>query len=271
MNQVRPRPVRRHRAPRYPTKLEVLREPGLLETHVPAGWLSHRELAGVVGACLAANTVGCSTSTSANAPNAHLTDTGPASVSMVAPVYGGVPPKILARNRGSSACVAVAPPVFLSEEEALQIIVEELSQQGLTFSDRNVPLKSVIITWREYERKYDWISETRRGDIAEVTKPLQVDRVDPDHQVGVEYIDSLEAFHLGEYEPHAAAASVAAEVAKQGSSIRFGAFYDPSKMLPTELRWAHGEKREEATAECQRLLRLQVKSFIDWLKGQGVI
>jgi len=37
--------------------------------------------------------------------------------------------------------VMVNPPVFLSEEEALQVITEELAQTGLTFPERKVPMR----------------------------------------------------------------------------------------------------------------------------------
>jgi hypothetical protein len=43
-----------------------------------------------------------------------------------------------------------------------------------------------------------------------------------------------------------------------------------SKILEPYIR-ASGQISFDARAESRRLLRLQVKDFIDWLKGQGVI
>jgi hypothetical protein len=63
--------------------------------------------------------------------------------------------------------------------------------------------------------------------------------------------------------------------------VRIGIFYDP--LTPYNPKAVYEEKdlellkqkfeelRTSARTESKRLLRLQVKDFIDWLKGQGVI
>jgi hypothetical protein len=62
--------------------------------------------------------------------------------------------------------------------------------------------------------------------------------------------------------------------------VHFGAFYDPITTMDMRKLWRADGKlppdawkvaRTEAQEEAKRLLRLQVKDFIDWLKGQGVI
>jgi hypothetical protein len=60
-------------------------------------------------------------------------------------------------------------------------------------------------------------------------------------------------------------------VQAKGKGVCFGAFYDPA-VRPDRRGYAEGAEAEKAArAKSKRLLRLQVKDFVDWLKGQGVI
>ena len=107
-----------------------------------------------------------------------------------------------------------------------------------------------------------------------VISPLQVDLRDPDHQVEIEFVnfddfDRMCGDCAGlDFEPHAyldlkrAASHVSSQVERHGKNVYFGTFYDP--MVETE-------DKQYNLIESERLLRLQVKDFIDWLKGQGVI
>ncbi|MBU0717558.1 MAG: hypothetical protein KJ749_04855 [Planctomycetes bacterium] len=67
------------------------------------------------------------------------------------------------------SCIAVVAPVYLSEEEALQIITEELTQSGIkpqqpesrlagVSSRLDRLLADVKITARHVDYPYDWIS-----------------------------------------------------------------------------------------------------------------
>jgi hypothetical protein len=64
--------------------------------------------------------------------------------------------------------------ISLSEEEGLGIIKEELAKSGIPFSQMNVE-------WSEVQ-------------IPNAPKPLNVDLVDPDHKVAVEFVSSNEQF-----------------------------------------------------------------------------
>ena len=276
VSRMRTESFNKYRTPRYPTKLQILEDPQLLEKHIPPAWLSNRELAAVLGLCLAANTAGCAE----NGPNGSTTRkpiaTGQSSANMVAPVF----PKESApaepvQDRGMPGCIAVAPPVFLSEEEALQVITEELNSNGIVLSERDVKIDSVTITGKAMEFRQDWISDTRDWKFKELTEQFEVDAVDPVNDVAVEYIaEKDEKFFFaidGIYGSRPAAELLTRQVSKQDIGLRLGTFYHPQEGLPRKFRWARGEERQEAVEECERLLRLQVNDFVDWLKGQGVI
>ncbi|MHC4696713.1 MAG: hypothetical protein ACYTFA_08230 [Planctomycetota bacterium] len=285
MSKLKLRSLHRCSIPAYPTKLEALADGKLLENHLPPGWLSHGDLAGVLGTFLAANTVGCSPNTPPATGNTPATNTNPAKAAIVAPLFEH------GDGRGATGCVVVAVPVFLSEEEALLIVLEELAGHGLDLSEKNVELSSVVIRRTVYERQYDWVSE-RHGHVQrEVVEPFNVDLRDPEKGIAVEYVARDECRQLGgqvfgassvsSYDLKSAARSVADQVSSTGRGAYFGAFYDPLVYADRSgYRYAAGaenrrarmrDARTQAAAESKRLLRQQVRDFVDWLKGQGVI
>jgi hypothetical protein len=121
-------PVTRYKVPRYPTRLEVQADTTLLEKHMPAAWKSHAEIVTVL---LATNS--CSDFAQNPAP-AVINE--PA---VVAPIFVHGP------GRGAVGCVVVNPPVFLYEQDAMQVIREELRKSGVKLSEAKVPLRAVKI------------------------------------------------------------------------------------------------------------------------------
>jgi hypothetical protein len=281
MTKLISRPLRRCPASAYPTTLEVLADPELLRRHVPPAWLKHKEVAGALGAFLAANAAGCSGTAPGTGSGYGSTGVGADAPAIVAPMFEHGDGR--GRSRWTLACIAVAAPTYLPEEEAIAIIRDELARQGLPMSQRDVELSSVIIRGRELKQGYEWVVGQRGWEFIDMTGPLEVDLMDPRRGVAVEYVAREDFDRLGgddqawgAMDIKRAAASLASEVARQGRGVYFGAFYDPVKHFGFG-GWADAEERgwasskEEARAEAARLLREQVKDFVDWLKAQGVI
>jgi hypothetical protein len=257
------RPVRRGFAVAYPTRLEVLADPALLREHIPASWLSKKELAGVLGVLMAFNAGGCSKDRPSGTSTRPAGNDLAGKAAIVAPVFEH------GEGRGASGCVMVNPPVFLSEEEALQAITEELAQTGLRFSERKVRVEGVSIPARQMALEQDWVTGKPKLNPVVIpgrSNPLEVDLKDPVHQIAVEFVSENDYIALGgpnsmssvqSYEFKEVANWVGKQVQEQGHGVRMAVFYDP--------------KAGRDLSESKRLLRLQVKDFIDWLKGQGVI
>lgn len=294
------KPVRRHRKPRYPTRLEALADRTLLERHLPASWRRNKEMAAVTALLLGINSV--VRAGDAKAPISKA--------AVVAPIFNH------GEGRGATGCVSVAPPVFLSEEEAFQVIQEELTKHGVNLAVRSQQWKDVKIAKRTYrlvmgKGEKDLSYEEQRGRLKATetadANSLTVDAVDPAKHVAVEFVSvknyaeaggldtgSYDVVYEGSnssgmsmstvstYDFAETAKYVAGKVARQKrEKVFFGAFYDPaayeeldSRRTPKtkeewQARWAEMDKRSRA--ESKRLLRLQVRDFIEWLKGQGVI
>ena len=266
------KPLKRYGRPHYPTRLEVLRERDLLTQHVPPTWRT-AEMAGAVAVLLAVN--GCTNQepTSVSKPEAPPQT---ASISMerrpVAPATARTSPQAAVvapifehgTGRGAIGCVVVAAPAFLSEEEALQVITEQLKQAGVEIARINAALPTVNIRQ------------------AKETKPLETDGLTADGVIAFEFVSESDYFNFGgrrsrstvqDYNLVSVAQSLVQQVADKGYGVYFGAFYDPMQSASgrgsADVRWR--ERASNAREESKRLLREQVADFVGWLKGQGVI
>jgi len=293
-----PSPVRRYREPGYPTRLAVLDDPGLLARHLPPAWLRCAATAGAAAVLLAAGN-------SALAGEAKRAP-DPKAAAIVAPIFEH------GEGRGATGCVVANPPAFLSEEEALQVIKEELAKGGVQLSQEGVVLETVRISPR-YERGKKvgdkWVEEI--VEEPERAKPLRLDAVDPKSHVAAEFVSAKEYYELGgtgsgssvnDYDFKGVAKSLSERVKGGAKGLYFGAFYDPAlspnvqklfsedeelkKLQAKPSKERSQEERDraqqryneiwkkahaEGRAESQKLLREQVKDFVDWLKAQGAI
>lgn len=103
-------------------------------------------------------------------------------------------------GRGATGCAVTSPPVFLSEEEALQILREELAKNGIDLKAGPV-LKDVRIPHRLVTSEMSATQERRfRDKIVESKKhvnPLRLTAIDPKKKIAVEFVSKRRYFALG--------------------------------------------------------------------------
>ncbi len=276
------KPVRRYPKPTYPTRLAVVARPELLRRRQPPAWRQLPGMAGAVGLFLCAEEAMLK---AADRPSkAGPSATRPDAVAVVAPIFKH------GEGRGATGCIVMSPPVFLSEEEAMQVVREEMAAQGVRLSTNKVVVAGV-----------DRLGVWKRAE-GERLRPFEADAADAKRKVAVEFVGEYEARSVTEekqmreieqgrgveistvasYDMPEAAEYVGNKVKRQATDkVYFGAFYDPlaGKMDFEKIARPGGkdagerfEKMEtEAKAESRRLLRLQVQDFVKWLQGQGVI
>ncbi len=254
------RPVQSYRTPAYPTRLDVLADPRLLKENFPAAWRFAPQMAGVVAVMLAVN--------ACTAPNLKE---HPNRAAIVAPIFQH------GEGRGMTGCVMETPPVFLSEEEAFQVITEEMSRAGVEGWSRNVEFKEVKFS--EYGERFTSFG-IRTGKIPGTTKPLNVDLQNDEHDIAIEFVSTADYWVLGgfqnmmsvqEYDFQHVAQDVASEVQKHGHDVYFGTFYEPGVDVEYGSISDWGKVQAKGKEEAKELLREQVQDFIEWLQAQGVI
>jgi hypothetical protein len=195
-------------------------------------------------------------------------------------------------------CSPFTASIVLSEDDALLIIAEELRLHGVALSKRSVEMPSVIVSRRERRPGYEWTSGRASGHFVRFDAPLEFDGVDAERRVAVEFVscgdyDGLAGpwFNEDPYvwtgpgELQRAAGYVADCVRGQPETVYFGVFYDPLEcpLDYDEFSRRHGtagpgrpepswdEVEQEARERSVELLRQQVRDFVEWLQGQGVI
>jgi hypothetical protein len=187
-------------------------------------------------------------------------------------------------GRGAMGCIVVSPPVFLSEEEGMQILREELAKSGIKLKAGSL-LAGVRIPARLEKRKLVDNGNGKKeykDEFVEVpsrAKPLKLGGIDSNKKIAVEFLSHKRYDDLrGEdgiplvqtFDFKGAAEYVAAQVKKQGrDQIFVGVFYDPLTKLSLKGDWKKDEK--EAKENSAKELRLQVQDFVTWLKKQKAI
>ncbi len=270
--------LRRYRRPAYPTRLEVLSHPDLLKRHIPPGWRAVPEMAGTVALFLMVN----STVKAADAKPASP----PGAAAIVAPIFEH------GEGRGATGCMVIAPPVFLSEEEAWQVIDEELARQNVKLPATGFELRGVKVARQrqEYSVGKDNKLEAKVEEQPGTAKPFKANRANLEKRIALEFVSEHDYHDLGgpmsmstvrSYELKQTAAALAEKVGKQAKeAVYFGVLYDPAvkpkeqtEKFKTQGQWIkfYLESQQKSRAEAQRLLRLQVQDFLKWLQAQGAI
>jgi hypothetical protein len=250
-------PLHDYTIPGYPAKKDVLINPAILKT-LPKRWNARPAVCVALSLTLTAGLFGCK----GNQPQTTS--------SLSIPVFEH------GEGTSSFGCVSVAPPVFLSEEEALQVIREEAEAKGVHFNDT----KSV--TGNDFPAPYLYYADENKPATWEGT--LELDGYDAALGIGFEFVsredviewaaESKNQVSVDTYEMKDTAGRLAKVV--EDTAV----FYDPAQDFNTfdmskmqsddfdEYREAY-EKDQKAKMIAE--LREQVRDFLAWLAAQGVI
>jgi len=293
------KPVKQYKSPEYPKKDRVHTK--ILVHTVPKRWGSGAAkialsalaaisltacedypLAGVPEPPPIKTDIQPSLNTPESSPFKHILDGDIAFHSVtVAPLF------IHGEGRGAYGCVMVAPPVFLSEAEALEVINEVAEEFGLSFRDKNTP---------SFDKVLQPSVRLDSGECGEQSlMKLVADYADAAHGIAIEFVSENDVrnwkneqlskspkphmeMSAGEYDIRDAAAqlSEALEYADApDTAVVTGVLYDPcsvsdeAKELALEYNYEDYEQKTRAFSAGQ--LKLQVRDFFEWLKAQGVI
>lgn len=281
---IKVKPLKFYKKPGYPGKECYEADPYLLLSYVPGSWLK-KPLA--VGALLAFVFSG-STPTAAN-ESLHSTTTKSKKVAnkektavdtntnantrqdeqkpdhkqgsvAIAPLF------IHGSGTGATGCIVMSPPVFLPEEEAIEIILSQLKKEGFQFEIRDHILPGVFT--REVMATYDGKWNPKKIEL-DVQYPFYFDLYDKQHNLGIKFVSGENYFKLGGPSNTSTVqgynmidiAQAVREKLRDYNKTNAAVFYDPlnHEKYP---RGSHKEALKQAGQE----LRKQVNNFIRWLK-----
>lgn len=236
-------PVKGYKEPKYPNKGEVRDNRRLLEA-VPERWKNNLYIGTALSTLITLTMTSCAHKNTKN-------HGGNEAAGIVAPIFEH------GTGRGSFGCQSIAPPAFLSEEEAYQVIQEEIKVYGITFNKNNFKISEKELDGYDSDKKigYEFMSTQ---DHEELIKP--------------EYISSVV-----DYDFQKAANIFSEEIKEENEGTTVGIFYNPMVEFSEELLKKLNEKenwedREEMVKNMAKEdLRKQVRDFLEWLKGQEII
>lgn len=314
-------PLSNYSLAEYPSMDEVQQHPHLLQA-IPKRWGRSKRLATLFGLGLLTQTslsgeeAGTSTDkipssvpspatraaigTSKNTPQV-----GQKASALVAPFLADA---INFDGRGSFGCVAVNPPEFLAEDEAMEIIRKELEAVGLKLKegeelkDVEIPLNGKRINiFKEEERNDTEIDEfgQERRKLRFAATEFSFDFADPEKSIYIEYLSARDHdlwLHSGmgtasSYNFPRAAQIFADSLQKRKSDKKnvFGIFFDPlpgvtlsgfdtqglteeqSKLANRELAREEEFQRANLQTRGQEKLRAQIRHFISFLRKEGLL
>jgi hypothetical protein len=186
-------------------------------------------------------------------------------------------------GRGASGCVVVAPPVFLSEDEAMAVLREELRAAGIQPNVSDVAFNDVVTS----ERRQHWLANASKAVVEEVpgtSRPVSIDAIDERRHIAVEFVSVDEYFNLGGirsgssvqgFDIKDVASELADKMRQTGRrSVCVGVFYDPVSTIDFRSKSGSGpidweKERKRAQEESIVALRSQVRDFVAWLRSNG--
>ena len=306
------RPAKGRGEPKYPTRRQALENPELLKS-APARWEKVPGMAALLGAlalCAARPDAAAGEETPAAAAMDAAAEKGERAGEKEIRKAGAAVAPILEEalagdGRGSFGCIAVSPPSFLSEDEALELIREELEAAGLKLRDDAVlegvpgPTGNRVdaqIVAKESEVSLITYQEALDGEPVLGPRKVRFDWADPERGVYVEYLarrdhrdwKGMDGSTVDFYDFADLAQKVSAAYGKYeaGRRTTFGVLFDPlahpgvedppvDDLTPEQRRLAEKEGKraseEAGNARAKEKLRRQARYFVEYLRGEGIL
>ena len=267
-------PVKNYKTPAYPTIERYVYNPQEFLRHAPHSWLGNAAVWTALVA-FSLNSGSC-----ARNPKHPVTQTDKKSdkkdqtqqkkqkqISFVAPVF------IHGEGISAFGCEVVAPPVIISEQDAMEIIKNEFAKHNILFekTDKNINIEV---------NKYDW----RNNKFNKSAKKIEFDAYNADLDFVFEYISSDDFNQYGDDDKEYAYSSVSInnykalaeklqKRIKKEKKLNAVVFYDPVAYLDREdrvnLSW--DEMEAKGKGKSKELLIQQVTDFIEWLKKEKLL
>jgi len=275
------KPVKSTKKPGYPTISRYIEHPQLLSKNIPVAWLKNKYVTTALASFIM---YGCNnfSNTAKNQPSVEII---PDSLSgnrnqqqadaihgmsvKVAPVF------VHGEGRGVTGCVAISPPVFISEEEALNIIFEALEAEGIKIQSGNNPvIKFSAPAIADDCHFFD--EEKTELPVAKVE--LEADGYNQENNLIIHYVSTwdFDKFRseddcrssVQDYDTQKAAGLIRENLVKEGKNNAV-VFYDP--LISERRRTRVGEPEETTKVTSRDMLLAQVQDFIVWMKNEGLL
>lgn len=285
------KPVKNYKSPKYPDKKIILTNPDMLKL-VPNRWSKSISTQIAFSSLLIMTLTACGQKYD-NSSKSFVPESTPAGASVYSsehPDNSNNPTECVAPifehgdGTGSFGCDSVAPPAFLSEEEAYQIIRDEAMKRGIYLERTNELLKDIQIPVT-YMFPLNHIPNPDNPDEFIPVYPsktknagnLALDGYQESKKIGFEFVsvDDFKGWQeksdtwasVEEYKVLDAAKTLREGIAEKTNNKYIGVFYDPI----ADVDFSTADSYDKMKKSSEELLRQQIADFIEWLKAMNVI
>ena len=280
------KPVEGTPKPKYPDKYSAEARQALVAAR-PNRWRNAPRLAGVLSASIVLGLSGCGESfTTLGTPSPSPTiieskTDEPGGVngttlsdSMPSLVWSDlfIPLFEFGEGTGSIGCMVIAPPVFLSEEEAHAILSAAFAEAGLTLDHDAFTILRAAIPVTDISPSFDNEKKTTKTTKGDLNTDLLV--LKDSLPVKFVSVNDLNNWQVEKWWNKGAGSSVSVYNIKEAAQRLVAknpgllVFYDPVTKIDMEISTSL-EQSQAAIAESEKLLRAQAEAFIEWLRAEG--
>jgi hypothetical protein len=260
------KPVKTKKELGFPTINEFARNPELLYKNIPSSWLKNKYVAASLAMFVLCGNVGKSQLEKKENIDFVLQEKQnkenqkSKKIVKVAPVFAH------GEGSGLTGCMAIAGPVFISEQEARTLIFDALKKEGIEVDTVDTPTISFSLpSKKKIDLKIDGFNKKFNLSIQYISgKDYKPFREYDTTENGFKKYYSTEGYSTKE------AASIISSEMKKINKYNSGVFYDP--LTKCEYRKVDGVNPcVIAKEESKELLLAQVQDFIQWLKDEGIL
>lgn len=281
------KPLKNSKKPNYPTIELYINNPVLLSKNVPENWLKNSCVATSLATFILLGSpkikvqASCINTAITDKIDFVQNDTIKEVIKdsvKIAPIFAH------GEGSGSTGCVVISPPVFISEIEAKELIFKRLKKEGFNLKIENndtiqFKSKQIIETNFSFEeiKEYPEINIVIKMDAYDSLLNFAIIYVSKDDYKNFVDIENWSRWTVKSYQTKKAAELIRNGFIENGKTnavvfyepLRTGNEYTHRELMEFELKGENYESTERNLSK--QLLLDQVEDFIKWIKQENII
>lgn len=274
------KPIKKGKAPNYPTIEHYVEHPELLSKNIPESWMRNKYVAtslatfillGNPKTRIQTNQIGTEILDKINSEVKDNTISEVTDSFKIAPIFAH------GDGAGATGCVVMSPPVFIPEDEAKKIIFNKLAEEGFTIDTVNTE----SIEFKTKQIAISCIGQEELSKYPEVEVKMKLDGYESNMKLAIEFVsvddyqkfaekENLWGCSVTEYDTKKAAEIIREELVANGKTNAV-IFYDPITSIDFERNNDWRKSEIIARKDAEKLLLEQVEDFIKWFKKENII
>lgn len=273
------KPVKQAKKPKYPTLEYYIKNPELLSNSIPESWIKNKYvvLSLATFVLLGSPRSGGTVNPSATEIQDKIGPDQKGQVSVrdhdpvkIAPIFAH------GDGSGATGCIVMSPPVFISEDEAREIIFNALSAEGIAFDTTDCP----VIKFKALPIANDCFGDNDTTNVPDVNVEFRMDGYNKELNLAIQYVSADDYYKFRSddgcwssvqgFDTKRAAEIIRKELNANGKTNTV-VFYDPMPSVNFEDNEGWEKSQKEAKKKASKQLLAQVTDFIKWIKKENFI